>query len=129
MNPYAPPTILTDRTRGCVLCGQTVPRTFSPLQRVRCAGCGCLLALKLSMQWWIGSGLVMNAGFAALVLLPAGVAQKSLLFVGLQTLFFTAFFFVTSVAGQLWPLRHGVFVSKRALELARKRYRTPEGSD
>ena len=129
MNPYAPSTILTDHTRCCVLCGRTVPRTFSPFQRVRCAGCGCLLALKLSERWQLTLGLVLMAGLAGSVRLPDGIVQKSFVLTGTITLFFIAFSITTSIAGQLWPLRHGAFVSKRSLELARKRYRNPEGSD
>ena len=123
MNPFAPPK-LPIATRECVLCGQSIKRTFSPFQRLQCAGCGCQLALKLSARWQFILAFSMIAGCVGLVWLPNGIVQKSLLFVGFTAIFFGSFSYATSVAGQLWPLRHGLFVSKRSLEIAKERYRS-----
>ena len=124
MNPYAPPANETVGTRACSLCGESVERTFSPIQRVRCSGCGCLLALKLSERWQLTIGLLLTAGTAGLVWLSVGVVYRTLVLIGMTTLFFIAFSFATSIAGQLWPIRSGLFVSKKALEIARSRYHT-----
>jgi uncharacterized paraquat-inducible protein A len=131
MNPFDPPKIQTAETRVCVLCGQSIQRTFSPFQRVQCVGCGCLLALKLSTRWQFIHAFALMTGCAGLVWLPTGMVQKTLLFVGMTALFFSAFGYITSVAGQLWPVRNGLFVSKRSLDIARDRYQSHRsgGSD
>ena len=124
MNPYAPPKNETVGTRACSLCGQSAARTFSPLQRVRCCGCGCLLALRLSERWQFTICVSLTAGTAGLVWLSVGIVYKTLVLIGMTTLFFIVFSFATSIAGQLWPIRNGLFVSKQALEIARSRYHT-----
>ncbi|MCU0720366.1 MAG: hypothetical protein MUC83_11730 [Pirellula sp.] len=124
MNPYAPPKSETVGTRACLLCGESAARTFSPFQRVRCGGCGCLLALKLSERWQLTIGLILTACSAGLFWLSFGIVYKTLALIGMMTLFLIAFSFATSIAGQLWPIRNGLFVSKRVLETARSRYHT-----
>lgn len=123
MNPYAPPQSPAAATRSCALCDQWVEWKSSPLQRVRCKGCGCLQSLQLPAPWRHALNVVLIACFIGLFWLPAGIVLKSVILLMLTMLYSAAFLFATSIAGKLWPLRNGLFVSLRSLEIARSHYR------